>query len=106
MTCSKTLVYTCVFSNLTTPLNILKVLNFSLDWCYWKRTVLYLDLIHVHNSPGGSLSAQAVADPLVQSHAIELTVVRCLPPYRSKQVKKKKKEDMFVTMSRKGLIAC
>lgn len=44
------------------------------------KTVLYLDLIHVHNSPGGSLCAQAVLDALVQSHAVELTVVSCLPP--------------------------
>lgn len=40
----------------------------------------YLDLIHVQDSPGGSLGAQAVADALIQSHAIELAVVRRPPP--------------------------
>lgn len=43
------------------------------------KTVVYLDLIHVHNSPGWSLCAQAEPDALVQSHAVELTVVSCLP---------------------------
>lgn len=46
------------------------------------QTVLYLDLIHVHNRPGGSLRAEAVPNPLVKSHAVELTVVRCPPAER------------------------
>lgn len=44
-----------------------------------KKRAVYLDLIHVHDSPGGSLGAQTVADALLQSHAIELAVV-CRPP--------------------------
>lgn len=55
------------------------------------ETVLYLHLIHVHNSPGGSLCAQAVPDALVQSHAVELTVVSCLPPESTEQ-----EENVFV----------
>lgn len=41
---------------------------------------MYLDLVHVHDSLGGSLGAQTVADALIQSHAVELAVVRRPPP--------------------------
>lgn len=40
----------------------------------------YLDLVHVHDGPGGSLRAQAEADALVQRHAVELAVISCSPP--------------------------
>lgn len=44
---------------------------------------MYLDLVHVHNSFGGPLGAQTVADALIQSHAVELAVVRRPPPERA-----------------------
>lgn len=45
-----------------------------------QKWAVYLDLIHVHDSLGGPLGAQAVADALIQSHAVELAVVRRPPP--------------------------
>lgn len=45
-----------------------------------RRHFSYLDLVHVHDGPGGSLGAEPVADPLVQGHPVQLAVVGRRPP--------------------------